>query len=163
MSSLSYTWYDSPVGPLLLAGSRTGLSHVRFSSGRQAVAVDPDWIENRSLFDHVMRQLREYFAGDRKTFSLSLMPEGTDFQRAVWTELQNIPYGVTISYKDLARRIGKPRAVRAVGAANGANPIPIIIPCHRVIGNDGNLTGFGGGLPLKKRLLELESRQLTLL
>src|SRR5262250_2802893 len=93
MSSLSYTWYDSPVGPLLLAGSRTGLSHVRFSSGRQAVAVDPDWIENRSLFDHVMRQLREYFAGDRKTFSLSLMPEGTDFQRAVWTELQNIPYG----------------------------------------------------------------------
>src|SRR5262244_1509927 len=163
MNSLSYAWYESPVGPLLLAGSRTGLSHVSFSSGRQAVAVDPDWTEDRSLFDHVIRQLREYFAGDRKTFSLSLIPEGTDFQRAVWTELQNIPYGATISYKDLARRIGKPRAVRAVGAANGANPIPIIIPCHRVIGNDGNLTGVGGGLPLKKRLLELESRQLTLL
>jgi methylated-DNA-[protein]-cysteine S-methyltransferase len=163
MNTRSYTWYESPVGPLLLAGSREGLNYVSFSSGRHAVAVDTYWTEERSLFDDAIQQLREYFAGERKAFSLTLVPEGTEFQRAVWSELQNIPYGETISYKELAERIGKPNAVRAVGAANGANPIPIIIPCHRVIGNDGSLTGFGGGLPLKKRLLELESRQLALL
>jgi len=163
MNTHSYTWYESPAGPLLLAGSRDGLYYVSFSNGRHAVAIEPEWIEDRSLFDDAIRQLREYFAGERTTFSLTLKPEGTDFQRAVWAELQNIPYGETISYKELADRIGKPKAVRAVGAANGANPIPIIIPCHRVIGNDGSLTGFGGGLPLKKRLLELESRQLALL
>lgn len=162
MNTRFYTWYESPVGPLLLAGSRAGLNYVSFSSGRHAVSIDPEWTEDLSLFDGVIGQLSEYFAGERKTFSLTLIPEGTEFQRAVWSELQNIPYGETISYKDLAERIGKPKAVRAVGAANGANPIPIIIPCHRVIGNDGSLTGFGGGLPLKKRLLELESRQLLL-
>jgi len=111
----------------------------------------------------VVDQLREYFAGKRTTFDLALIPQGTEFQVKVWNELRRIPYGETISYKQLAERIGKPKAVRAVGAANGANPIPIVIPCHRVIGNDGSLTGFGGGLPLKKRLLELESRQLALL
>src|SRR5262245_35626242 len=163
MNTRSYTWYESPVGPLLLAGTRNGLNYVSFSSGRHAVSVDPAWAEDGPLFDDAVRQLGEYFAGERKTFSLTLIPEGTEFQRAVWSELQNIPYGETISYKELAERIGKPKAVRAVGAANGANPIPIIIPCHRVIGNDGSLTGFGGGLPLKKRLLELESRQLALL
>lgn len=163
MNQRSYTWYESPVGRLLLAGSRDGLNYVSFSSGRHAVTVDPGWSEARSLFAGVIEQLREYFAGERKTFSLTLIPEGTEFQRAVWSELRKIPYGETISYKELADRIGKPKAVRAVGAANGANPIPIIIPCHRVIGNDGSLTGFGGGLPLKKRLLELESRQLALL
>jgi len=162
MTMRSYTWYESPVGRLLLAGSRAGLNYVRFSAGKRAVAADPDWTEERSLFDDAIRQLGEYFAGERKTFSLKLIPDGTDFQRAVWSELRKIPYGDTISYKELADRIGKPKAVRAVGAANGANPIPIIIPCHRVIGNDGSLTGFGGGLPLKKRLLELESRQLAL-
>ena len=115
------------------------------------------------MFTPVIGQLEEYFAGRRRYFELALRPEGSQFQRAVWTELRSIPYGETISYKDLARRVGKPQAFRAVGAANGANPIPIIIPCHRVIGNDGSLTGFGGGLPLKRRLLELESRQLSLL
>jgi len=163
MNTHRYTWYESPAGPLLLAGSRDGLYYLSFPSGRHAVAIEHEWIEDRSLFDDAIRQLREYFAGERTTFSLTLKPEGTDFQRAVWAELQNIPYGETISYKELADRIGRPKAVRAVGAANGANPIPIIIPCHRVIGNDGSLTGFGGGLPLKKRLLELESRQLALL
>ena len=115
------------------------------------------------MFAEAIRQLTEYFAGGRETFALKLDPPGTKFQRLVWSELRQIPYGETISYKTLAERIGKPQAVRAVGAANGANPIPIIIPCHRVIGHDGSLTGFGGGLPLKKRLLELESRQLALL
>src|SRR5262249_2899571 len=163
MTSHSYTWLQSPVGPLLLAGSRGELNYVSFSRGKHAVAVEPGWTEDGSLFDDAIRQLREYFAGERKAFSLRLSPEGTDFQPAVWSELRKMPYGETISYKQLAERIGKPKAVRAVGAANGANPIPIIIPCHRVIGNDGSLTGFGGGLPLKKRLLELESQQLALL
>jgi methylated-DNA-[protein]-cysteine S-methyltransferase len=163
VSELSYAWYDSPIGRLLLAGTHAGLNYVGFSSGKHAVSVSPHWTKDRSVFEAVIFQLDEYFAGQRKAFSLQLVPEGTDFQRAVWSELQNIPYGETISYKDLAHRIGKPKAVRAVGAANGANPIPIIIPCHRVIGHDGSLTGFGGGLPLKQRLLELESRQLVLL
>jgi len=163
MSRLSYTWFASPVGPLLLAGSRDRLNYLSFASGRHAVAVDPDWVQEDSSFEEPVRQLRQYFAGERKVFSLPLAPAGTEFQQAVWSELHRIPYGETISYKELAQRIGKPKAVRAVGAANGANPIPIIIPCHRVVGNDGSLTGFGGGLPLKKRLLALESRQLALL
>ena len=158
-----YTCYESPIGPLLLAGSAAGLHLVSFSRGDRAVPVSREWIEDRSPFASVIQQLQQYFAGKRTTFDLKLLPAGTAFQRAVWQELQNIPYGETISYKVLAERIDKPKAVRAVGAANGANPIPIIIPCHRVIGNDGSLTGFGGGLPLKKRLLELESRQLVLL
>jgi len=160
---ISYTWYESPVGPLLLAGSRAALRYVSFCAGKHALAIEPRWGEDRRIFAEAIRQLTEYFAGKRKTFTLELDPPGTEFQRLVWTELREIPYGETISYKQLAERISKPRAVRAVGAANGANPIPIIIPCHRVIGHDGGLTGFGGGLPLKKRLLELESRQLALL
>jgi len=163
VTRISYTWYESPIGPLLLAGSSPGLHIVSFSRGDRTVPISPGWMENHSAFQEVIHQLQEYFSGKRKTFDLTLIPEGTAFQKAVWQELQNIPYGETISYKTLAERIGNPRAVRAVGAANGANPIPIIIPCHRVIGNDGRLTGFGGGLPLKKRLLELESRQLVLL
>jgi methylated-DNA-[protein]-cysteine S-methyltransferase len=163
VNTRSYAWYESPVGPLLLAGSGDGLAYVSFSGLRHAVSVDPHWTQEPSLFADAIQQLREYFAGQRKAFSLTLEPRGTEFQRAVWSELRRIPYGETISYKELAARIGKPNAVRAVGAANGANPIPIIIPCHRVIGNNGSLTGFGGGLPLKKRLLELESRQLPLL
>ena len=160
---VSYTWFESPVGPLLLAGSDAGLKLVSFEEGRRARAVNPDWREDPVIFAKVIEQLRSYFAGKRTTFELALILEGTEFQKKVWTALQTIPYGETISYKELAERIGNPSAVRAVGAANGANPIPIIIPCHRVIGNDGSLTGFGGGLPLKKKLLQLESRQLTFL
>jgi methylated-DNA-[protein]-cysteine S-methyltransferase len=103
-----------------------------------------------------VRQLSEYFAGERKEFDFPLAPEGTEFQRAVWKRLQEIPYGQTISYGELARRVGNPKASRAVGAANGKNPIPIVIPCHRVIGADGKLTGFGGGLPIKEALLAIE-------
>ena len=163
MSNISYTWYDSPLGRLLLAGSPGGLNLIRFSNGKRTLAVSPDWIEDARVLRPVIEQLREYFTGKRTRFELVLSTGGTRFQQAVWTELRSIPYGQTISYKGLAERIGRPTAVRAVGAANGANPIPIIIPCHRVIGNDGSLTGFGGGLPLKRRLLELESRQLSLL
>lgn len=163
MNQLFYTWYESPVGRLLLVGSRAGLNFVSFSSGKHAVVISPEWNEDRAVFQNAITQLDEYFAGRRKTFDLALFPQGTAFQTQVWNALQTIPYGETISYKELAQRIGKPKTIRAVGAANGANPIPIIIPCHRVIGLDGSLTGFGGGLPLKKRLLELESRQLALL
>ncbi len=109
------------------------------------------------MVDAATRQLREYFAGERREFELPLDPRGSEFQKRVWSALRNIPYGTTISYGELAHRVGQPTAARAVGAANGRNPIPIVIPCHRVIGKDGSLTGFGGGLPLKERLLELES------
>ena len=107
--------------------------------------------------------MRAYFAGDLEDFDLQLAPEGTPFQQSVWKELCTIPYGETISYGELARRIGNPKASRAVGLANGSNPIPIIIPCHRVIGSNGKLTGYGGGLPIKEKLLALEKRQLRLL
>ena len=158
-----YCRFESPVGSLLLAGSKAGLTLVSFSGGKRAGNVDSEWCEDNSVFTEVVDQLKSYFAGERKAFDLPLVLEGTEFQKKVWTSLVAIPYGETISYKTLAERVGSPKAVRAVGAANGANPIPIIIPCHRVIGNDGSLTGFGGGLPLKKKLLELESGQLKLL
>jgi methylated-DNA-[protein]-cysteine S-methyltransferase len=110
-----------------------------------------------------VRQLRAYFAGELQAFDLPLAPQGTPFQLAVWKHLCEIPYGETISYGELARRIGNPNASRAVGLANGSNPIPIVIPCHRVIGSNGKLTGYGGGLPIKEKLLGLERRQLRLL
>jgi len=163
MNQIYYSRFESPVGPLLLAGSKTGLQLVSFGAGNRTKRVEPEWRRDDSAFVEVVRQLQSYFIGERKTFDLALVLEGTDFQRRVWTALRKIPYGETISYKELAEIIGSPKAVRAVGAANGANPIPIIIPCHRVIGNDGSLTGFGGGLPLKKHLLELESQQLKLI
>ena len=162
MNSVFYTWFESPFGPLLLAGSDSGLKLVSFAAGRRARQIDPEWQADSSAFCEVMRQLQSYFAGKRAHFDLPLVLEGTDFQNRVWRALQRIPYGGTISYKQLAEEVGSPKAVRAVGAANGANPIPIIIPCHRVIGKDGSLTGFGGGLPLKRKLLELESRQLKI-
>jgi methylated-DNA-[protein]-cysteine S-methyltransferase len=163
MSQVYYSTFQSPVGPLLLAGSKAGLLLVSFASGNRPKNVDPEWRPDTTAFLEVVQQLQSYFAGERKNFDLALILEGTDFQKRVWTALRKIPYGETISYKELAEMIGSPKAVRAVGAANGANPIPIIIPCHRVIGNDGSLTGFGGGLPLKKQLLELESHQLRLI
>jgi methylated-DNA-[protein]-cysteine S-methyltransferase len=163
MDQIYYSWFESPVGNLLLAGSSDGLKLVSFGVGTRARSVDPEWRLDNSAFVEVVHQLQAYFAGERKNFDLALILEGTDFQKRVWNALRKISYGETISYKQLAEMIGSPKAVRAVGAANGANPIPIIIPCHRVIGNDGSLTGFGGGLTLKKQLLELESHQLKLI
>lgn len=151
-----YSYVDSPVGRLLLAGSRHALKVVAFPRGRRARAPDADWERAEEPFRRVKRQLDEYFAGKRRRFELALAPDGTDFQRAVWFALAAIPYGETCTYRTIAERIGQPRAVRAVGAANGANPIPIVIPCHRVIGSDGSLTGFGGGLDAKRYLLDLE-------
>jgi methylated-DNA-[protein]-cysteine S-methyltransferase len=151
-----YSYVDSPVGRLLLAGSRHALKVVAFPRGRRARAPETDWERAEEPFRRVKRQLDEYFAGKRRRFELALAPEGTDFQRSVWFALAAIPYGETCTYRAIAERIGQPRAVRAVGAANGANPIPIVIPCHRVIGSDGSLTGFGGGLDAKRYLLDLE-------
>ena len=124
---------------------------------------EPDWIYNEKPFAEVRRQLEEYFAGERKSFELPLKLTGTEFQVRVLEELQRIPYGETKSYRDIAERIGRPKAVRAVGAANGRNPIPIIIPCHRVIGSHGELTGFGGGLDTKEALLRLEAENSALM
>lgn len=154
----SFYWHeiDSPVGRLLLAGDGTSLVQVCFQSGPRPVQPHDGWVADRAPFRTVMTQLAEYFAGKRRKFELPLAPRGTEFQRRVWRALTEIPYGKTVSYGELARRIDKPSASRAVGLANGANPLPIIVPCHRVIGADGSLTGFGGGLPIKRKLLALE-------
>lgn len=160
--AVCYTRIESPVGPLVLAASDTGLHHVVFANSKRT-KLDPEWREGADLLKEVIQQLRAYFASELETFDVPLAPEGTKFQQNVWSELCGIPYGETISYGELAKRVGNPKASRAVGAANGQNPIPIIIPCHRVIGSDGKLTGFGGGLPIKEKLLALEQRQLRLL
>jgi methylated-DNA-[protein]-cysteine S-methyltransferase len=160
---LSYTYLESPIGILLLAGDASGLQQVLFSTDRRPAGPDPAWQEDASALNEVARQVKAYFAGELEDFELSLSPQGTPFQQKVWSELQKIPYGETISYGELARRIGNANASRAVGLANGSNPIPIVIPCHRVIGSNGKLTGYGGGLPIKEKLLALEKRQLRLL
>lgn len=162
-SSATFAYYDSPVGSLLLVADSDGLREINFSKNGRRAAADDSWREDaRSLRDPI-RQLQAYFAGKLEDFDLPLAPEGTPFQQKVWQELCRIPFGETISYGELARRIGNPKASRAVGLANGSNPIPIVIPCHRVIGASGKLTGYGGGLPIKEKLLALEQRQLRLL
>lgn len=162
-SSAAYAYFDSPVGALLLVADADGLREIRFSKGGKRASVSDSWREDATFLREPIRQLQDYFAGKREDFDLPLAPRGTPFQQRVWKRLCQIPYGETISYGELARRIGNPNASRAVGLANGSNPIPIIIPCHRVIGSNGKLTGYGGGLPIKEKLLALERRQLTLL
>ncbi|WP_233842401.1 methylated-DNA--[protein]-cysteine S-methyltransferase [Dyella sp. 2HG41-7] len=154
-------WYDqlaTPIGTLLLAADANGLREVWFETGKHKKEPDAAWKRDPSKLRFARKQLEEYFAGERTVFDLPLHPLGTDFQVTVWKALAKIPYGATISYGELARRIGQPQAVRAVGAANGRNPLPIVLPCHRVIGSDGSLTGFGGGLPTKRFLLAMEDR-----
>ncbi len=151
-----YSYFDSPIGPLLLRGDRHALHGLYFSTGNKARGADPAWERYDEPFRRVKRQLTEYFSGERKAFDLPLEPAGTPFQLSVLAALQEIPYGETRSYRDIAERIGNPKAVRAVGSANGNNPIALIIPCHRVIGANGSLTGFGGGLESKRYLLDLE-------
>jgi methylated-DNA-[protein]-cysteine S-methyltransferase len=151
-----YSYMDSPVGKLFLAGDQEGIRFINFPKEKKPVVPDSDWVEMPAFFTSAVAELEEYFAGSRRHFSVDIQPRGTDFQLSVWRALQKVPYGKTVSYGELAKRVGNPNASRAVGAANGANPIPIIIPCHRVIGAGGNLTGFGGGLAVKQFLLELE-------
>ena len=156
-----YCYMDSPIGELLLAGEDGALSMVGFPKGKMRRDPEPDWIYNEKPFAEAIRQLDEYFAGERREFDLPLRLDGTEFQLLVLQELQRIPYGQTQTYSDIAKRIGRPKAMRAVGAANGRNPIPIIVPCHRVIGASGDLTGFGGGLDTKEALLRLEAEHTS--
>jgi methylated-DNA-[protein]-cysteine S-methyltransferase len=148
----------SPLGTLLLAGGEEGLRYLAFEHGQYPVEPPRDWKrDNRfALFSTVERELRAYFAGSLRSFSVPLVPTGTPFQLGVWKALLRVPYGKTLTYTELARRAGRPSAVRAAGAANARNPISILIPCHRVVGRNGSLTGYGGGLDAKRTLLELE-------
>jgi methylated-DNA-[protein]-cysteine S-methyltransferase len=163
MQAVCYTHIESPAGTLLLAAGEKGLQLISFPEGRHARRPEPGWREDRKPLQSTISQLSAYFAGRLQDFDLTLDPHGTPFQLSVWKRLTEIPYGETISYGEMARRIGNPAASRAVGLANGSNPIPIVIPCHRVIGSNGKLTGYGGGLPTKEKLLALERKQLSLL
>ena len=154
---MHYRHHDSPIGPLFIAGDESGLQLLLMELDSRPWRIEDGWQPASRELDAVCRQLDEYFAGKRQQFELRLAPRGTAFQQAVWQALRAIPYGRTCSYAELARAVGRPKAVRAVGAANGRNPLPIVLPCHRVIGADGSLTGFGGGLPTKVSLLRLES------
>ena len=162
MNTIRFTEMNSPIGRLRLTGTDRGLTGLYMNEHRHGPEeMDrAGWTRDDALFEKPVFQLNQYFSGGAKTFDVAIDRDamgGTSFQRLVWSELEKIPYGVTISYGELAERIGSPKAVRAVGLANGRNPISIIVPCHRVIGANGTLTGYGGGLERKKWLLELES------
>ena len=154
-----YTSLESPVGPLLLTSDGTALTGLSMAEQRHGPQIGADWVahEDAFPFGEARQQLAAYFGGSLQEFDLPLAPQGTEFQRRVWEALRAIPYGHTISYGELARRIGNTRASRAVGLANGRNPISIILPCHRVVGGDGRLIGYGGGLSRKETLLSLEA------
>jgi methylated-DNA-[protein]-cysteine S-methyltransferase len=151
-----FTEIESPIGPLRLAGDVAGLRQIDFLGAAEPRPRPPDWVEDGAALAGAVQELRAYFAGRLRDFTLKLAPHGTAFQQGVWRRLCEIPYGQTTSYGELAARIGNPSASRAVGLANGRNPIPIVIPCHRVIGRNGTLVGYGGGLAIKERLLALE-------
>jgi methylated-DNA-[protein]-cysteine S-methyltransferase len=153
---VSYSIQQSPIGELRLTSMAGALTGIWMLEPDDEVRVAPGWVREEEPFAAAWEQLTAYFAGDLTEFDLQLAPRGTPFQLRVWDALRTIPFGQTISYAELARRIDDPRAVRAVGAANGRNPLPIVLPCHRVIGADGSLTGYGGGLDRKRILLELE-------
>ena len=155
---MRYSIVESPVGDLLVHGDDEALCGLWFSGRPRA-----GWTRDDAAFAAVATQLDEYFAGDRRAFDLPLRAEGTPFEQAVWQKLREIPYGETTSYGELALSLGLTgHGARAVGRANGRNPIAVIVPCHRVIGADGSLTGFGGGLERKRRLLDLESAAVPL-
>jgi methylated-DNA-[protein]-cysteine S-methyltransferase len=163
-ASALYSYYSSPFGELLLTSDGEALTglHLPRHDGSPAPLTEPDsgWRRDDRAFGDVCDQLRAYFAGERFAFDLPMRMTGTPFQRLAWNGLLTIPFGATVSYAEQARRIGRPAASRAVGAANGRNPIAIIVPCHRVIGSDGSLTGYGGGLDLKRGLLQFEAEML---
>jgi methylated-DNA-[protein]-cysteine S-methyltransferase len=164
MTTYYTTTMDSPCGPLLCVVDATGaVVRIEFSKGREAQQITErmldegiDVVEDPGRTAELRRQLAEYFAGERRGFDLRLAPEGTPFERSVWDELRKIPFGETRSYGEIAQALGRPGAARAVGRANGANPIPIVVPCHRVLRTGGALGGYGGGLPMKEALLKLE-------
>ena len=155
-----YIYHKTPIGNIFIAGDGKVIKQMSFPEGSKQRRPQPDWQQTKQPFKRAIKQLDHYFQGKLKTFDLPLDPDGTEFQRQVWKALLDIPYGETTSYGELAQTIDRPKAARAVGAANGANPIPIVIPCHRVIGSTGALTGFGGGLPTKQWLLAHEQSHL---
>jgi methylated-DNA-[protein]-cysteine S-methyltransferase len=156
--TLLYNTIDSPIGELLLLGDGWALHGLYMQEGRHPIEIAPSWEREPAAFTDVSEQLSEYFAGRRTSFDVPLAMDGAPFQRRAWRALQDIPYGETITYGEQARRIGQPSAARAVGMANGRNPIAVIVPCHRVIGANGTLTGYGGGIERKRLLLDLEAR-----
>jgi methylated-DNA-[protein]-cysteine S-methyltransferase len=156
MTCIRYALHDTPVGRLLLTSDGAGLTGIHMHDGD--AAPDADGRHDPGWFADVVRQLDAYFEGRLRRFELPLEPVGTPFQLAVWAALREIPYGETISYGELASRVGRPGSARAVGLANGRNPLPIVVPCHRVIGANGRLVGYAGGLARKRLLLDLEAR-----
>ncbi len=156
----SYWILPSPVGGLLLLHDGRGLCGLQFQDGAHPLAIERNWKKQRNPFTLVIQQLEKYFAGRLQMFTIPLSLQGTAFQLSVWQALQTIPCGETTSYGAIAKKVGKPKASRAVGAANGQNPVSIITPCHRVIGSTGKLVGYGGGLPIKTALLKLEQSRL---
>jgi methylated-DNA-[protein]-cysteine S-methyltransferase len=162
---MRYTVLESPLGPLLAVRDDVGLTGLYLPTGRNVMSPHPSWQRDDTAFDDVRGQLAEYFAGTRTDFELTLRPAGSPFEHDVWAALSEIPYGETTSYGKIAASVGRPDAARAVGVANARNPVSIIVPCHRVVGADGSLTGYGGGLPAKRWLLTHEQQHagLTLL
>ncbi len=155
-----YDYIETPFGDLMTAWNENGLTYVNYSGGKHSKIPESTWKRETNGFLDIREQLAAYFEGELKEFNLPLAPEGTEFQMNVWKELRKIPYGETRSYGDIASVLGNPGASRAVGSANGRNPIVIIQPCHRVIGSSGKLTGFAYGVDMKRSLLELEKRGL---
>ena len=163
MTDTVYSDFDSPVGTLGIARRGGAITSLRFASnGGQPSPLGTGWVRDDHAFDDLREQLACYFAGRLESFDLELAPEGTAFQQRVWSALRNIPFGQTLSYGALAGQLGRPGAARAVGTANGANPIAVLIPCHRVIAADGSLAGFAGGVEIKRRLLDLERKHAGL-
>lgn len=156
MHDVYYTHLDSPVGAFLVSGTDKALTMTSFSSGHQQRQPEPHWKQDPAPLRYALDEFEAYFAGEPIEFTAPVELNGTPFQRSVWEALLTLPYGATTSYGELAQAIGRPKAARAVGAANGANRLPVIIPCHRVLGSDHSLTGFGGGLAAKEILLRLE-------
>jgi methylated-DNA-[protein]-cysteine S-methyltransferase len=161
MNTVIFRTLDSPVGPVTVAGDGAVVTNVRMTDQTHEPAGRDGWRHEPTAFPEATEQLRAYFDGERTAFDLAIRLEGPEFHRRVWDSLLEIPYGETASYGEIASRIGKPGAARAVGVANGHNPIAIIVPCHRVIGADGSLTGYGGGLHRKQILLDLERDHFT--
>jgi methylated-DNA-[protein]-cysteine S-methyltransferase len=155
---IRYARFDTPLGVMLATAKDGAITGLYFDRQRYAPAIAADWIEDAAAkpLEECARQVRAYFEGERKSFDLPLAPAGSDFQRRVWNEIARIPCGQTITYAELARRAGAPGSARAAGAATGRNPISIVVPCHRVVGSDGSLTGYAGGVARKAKLLELE-------
>lgn len=155
---MKYDIQHTNLGPILAVADHEGLRYVNFQQGKHPMDIPKVWEKNQNFLAPVFEQIHAYLEGALIHFDLTLAPMGSRFQKSVWTALLDIPYGHTAAYRDIAIAIGNPKACRAVGGANGQNPIPLIIPCHRVIGADGKLVGYGSGLPIKKKLLALESR-----